>query len=93
MGSMFSVSRRDKGSTLTKETCVVWVKVCVGTMKWRLWASPVAGHLCPERRGAPGSGAPGVLLDAPLLAPGGASTAPGLSAPSPGRPAATSSLF
>lgn len=62
-------------------------------VRWCLWASPAAGHLCLGWRAAHGPAAPGILLDATLLVPGCASTAPGLSAPSPGCPAATSGLF
>lgn len=62
-------------------------------MRWCFWDSPAAWHLCLEWRGAPGSSPPSVPLAASLPAPGGASTAPGLSAPSPGCPATTFSLF
>ena len=62
-------------------------------MRRGLWASPAAPRLHREWRVAAGSGRPGVPPAGPLHVPGGASTAPGLSAPSPGRPAAMSSLL
>lgn len=92
MGSIPVAGERKGLPTSKRSLCSLgrWVGEA---MRRGLWASPAAPHLHLEWRAAAGSGHSGVPPAGPLRVPGGASTAPGLSALSPGCPAAMSSLF
>ena len=77
----------EKGSLLPGETCADW-----GREEGPL-GSPAAPGFLLAWRAAPGLQHPALLPAEPLPAPGSASTAPALSAPSPGCPATMFSFF
>lgn len=77
----------EKGSLLPGETCADW-----GQEEGPL-GSPAVPGFRQAWRAAPGLRCPALPPAEPLPAPGSASTAPALSAPSPGCPATMFSLF